>query len=613
VRALAPGALAFAAVGWTAAMNGGYFPDSWGWPTLVFLILATGAAVVGEQLVLRRLDVVLLAALAAFTAWTALSALWAPSAGLAVEGAQLDLLYLTAAAAFLVVARRRPQTLAAGVLCATVVVATWSLAERLFPDWFGSYDPTVGGYLLAGPIGYSNALGLLTALATILALGLVATSESRALQVASGASLLLLLPTLYFTFGRGAAGALVLGLLVAAALDPRRLRFSVVLIAMLPLPLVGVWLASRSAPLTAVGFPRSAAAHDGHRLALELLGLALLQAFAVTALARRVAVSEQLRRAYLAVLAAGAALLLVVALVHIGNPVTFVARATDSFTSDRASTGGHLGSRFTRLASDNRSAYWRIAWHEVRDHPVLGGGANEFRRYWLRYRPDPYGALNAHNLYLETLADLGPVGLVLLLAALAVPLLAAVRARARPLVAAVAGAYVAFLGAAALDWDWQLPAVTLAALACGTALVAAARPADEARAQGRRVRVAAVAIAIPLAVFVFAAQIGTGALTAGDRAAARDDERAAASEARRAETWLPWSTAGAQQLGEAQLASGDLEAARRTFLGAISRDRSDWSLWLDLGLTETGRARNQALAEARRLNSLSSELAALKP
>ena len=209
--------------------------------------------------------------------------------------------------------------------------------------------------------------------------------------------------------------------------------------------------------------------------------LALLQASVVTALARRVAVSERVRRAYLGLLAAGAALVLVLALVHIGNPVTFVARATDSFTSDRATTGGHLGSRFTRLASDNRSGYWRIAWHEVRDHPVLGGGANEFRRYWLRYRPNPYGALNAHNLYLETLADLGPVGLVLLLAALAVPLVAAVRARARPLVAAVAGAYVAFLGAAALDWDWQLPAVTLAALACGTALVAAARPEDVKR------------------------------------------------------------------------------------------------------------------------------------
>lgn len=610
---LLPGALAFAAVGWTAAVSGGYFPDSWGWPTLVFLLLAACAAVVGEHLVLRRLDVVLLAALAGLTAWTAVSALWAPSAGLAVEGAQLDLLYLAAAAAFLVVAPRRVQTMAVGVLAASVVVAAWALTERLFPDWVGSYDPTSGGYLLTGPIGYSNALGLLMALAAIVALGLVATAESRILRVTSGASLVLLLPTLYFTFGRGAAGALVLGLAVAAALDPRRLRFSVVLIAMLPLPLIGVWLASRSAPLTAVGFPPSAAAHDGHRLALELGGLALLQAAVVAALARRIAVSERLRREYLGVLAAGAAALLVLALVHIGNPATFVARATDSFKSDNAPTGGHLGSRFVRLTSDNRSNYWRIAWHEVRDHPVLGGGANEFRRYWLRYRPVAFGTLNAHNLYLETLADLGPVGLLLLLGALAIPLVAAVRARAQPLVASVAGAYAAFLGAAALDWDWQLPAVTLAALACGTALVAAARPERSARPTGRRLRVAAVALAIPVAAFVFAAQIGTGALTASDRAAARDDERAAASEARRAETWLPWSTAGTQLLGEAQLASGDLETARRTFLGAIARDRSDWSLWLDLGLTEGGSARAHALAEARSLNSLSPDLAALKP
>ena len=120
----------------------------------------------------------------------------------------------------------------------------------------------------------------------------------------------------------------------------------------------------RSAPLTAVGFSRAAAAHDGHRLALELGGLALLQAAVVAALARRIVVSERVRRAYVGVLAAGAAALLVLAVVQIGNPATFVARATDSFKSDKAPTGGHLGtgeSPGTRCATIRCSAAARTS------------------------------------------------------------------------------------------------------------------------------------------------------------------------------------------------------------------------------------------------------------
>jgi hypothetical protein len=33
------------------------------------------------------------------------------------------------------------------------------------------------------------------------------------------------------------------------------------------------------------------------------------------------------------------------------------------------------------------------------------------------------------------------------------------------------GAYVAFLFHIGVDWDWEMPAVTVAGLACGTALV----------------------------------------------------------------------------------------------------------------------------------------------
>ena len=146
----------------------------------------------------------------------------------------------------------------------------------------------------------------------------------------------------------------------------------------------------------------------------------------------------------------------------------------------------------------DRPEYWRVAWTEVGLNPWLGSGARTFHVYWLLYRPIEVNVRDAHSLYLETLAELGPVGLALLLAALAVPLTAAVRARAHPLVPAAAGAYVAFLIHAAQDWDWEMPAVTLSGLFCGAALLVVARP-ESTPALTPRVRAVAGGLALALA------------------------------------------------------------------------------------------------------------------
>ena len=75
--------------------------------------------------------------------------------------------------------------------------------------------------------------------------------------------------------------------------------------------------------------------------------------------------------------------------------------------------------------------------------------------------------MDAHSLYLETLAELGLVGLGLLVLVLAPPLAGAFRGAS----AAAAGGYVAFLVHAGVDWDWEMPAVTIAGLFCGAALM----------------------------------------------------------------------------------------------------------------------------------------------
>ena len=151
-----------------------------------------------------------------------------------------------------------------------------------------------------------------------------------------------------------------------------------------------------------------------------------------------------------------------------------------------------------QLAGANRPHYWHVAWKEYTLNPLTGSGAGTFDSYWLHYRPISSFARDAHSLYVETLAELGPLGLALVVLALAVPLLG-LRRHGDPLLAAAGAGYAAFVVHAAVDWDWELPAVTLTGLACGAALLAASRREDAAEL-GPRGRVGLVAVAIALGV-----------------------------------------------------------------------------------------------------------------
>ena len=114
-------------------------------------------------------------------------------------------------------------------------------------------------------------------------------------------------------------------------------------------------------------------------------------------------------------------------------------------------------------APADRAAYWSSAHHVIAVHPLLGSGAGTFAAVY-------HGAVpghDAHSLYLQALAELGPVGLVLVVALFGVALVAALR---RNLAAPAAGLAVYVL-AAGVDWDWQLPAVTVGALALVAASV----------------------------------------------------------------------------------------------------------------------------------------------
>jgi O-antigen ligase len=155
----------------------------------------------------------------------------------------------------------------------------------------------------------------------------------------------------------------------------------------------------------------------------------------------------------------------------------------------------------TELFGENRPRYWHVAWREFTENRVLGSGAGTFDEFWLDWRTVSSYARDAHNLYLETLAELGIPGLLLLLSALLPPLLVLRRGR-DPLRATAAAGYVAYLIHTGVDWDWELPATTIAGLLCAAALLVDGR-GDDARELSARTRVALFSLIVVLAVVAF--------------------------------------------------------------------------------------------------------------
>jgi hypothetical protein len=577
-------------------------------------LLATGALVVRDAVALDRWQVWLLVLLGALVGWTALSAIWAPDPATPLLEAERACVYLGAVAALFLLRGGSPaRPVAAGVAAAAFGISVWALWERLFPH-SAPASAGLGAYRLAGPVGYWNGLGLLAVLGLLLSLAFAAHAKRPAGRAAAAAALVFLLPTLEFTFSRGSWLALAVGLVALLAFETDRLERLPRYALALPAPLIALLLATRSEALTRPGSSLHDAVREGHRLAVALLALAFV-AGGLALLAEKVPaprVSARSSRRLAATTGIALVLLVVGAVAYEGGPGAVANRAAAALRSEQAgATAGSLNSRLLSASGSGRTDYWRVAWRETEAHPLLGGGAGSFDRWWLQRRPTGYGALDAHNLYLETLAELGPVGLALLVGALALPLARLLRVRRVPLAAACGAAYVAFLAHAALDWDWELTGVGLAGLLCGAAIVGSGEP--ELRPLRRPHRAAGLAIALSLAAFVFVLHVGNVSLARSGTALDRDETTAAVRAARRAEDWQPWSTRPLVALGEARLAAGDVEGAAATFRRAARRDRGDWQAWYDLALTTHGPERARALAVVTRLNPRAPELAALRP
>jgi O-Antigen ligase len=597
VVGLAPACLAFA--------NGGYFSSSWGWIALVFAWLAA-IGLAGAPPALGR-GVVIVGVLALFSAWSLVSALWAPAVVDSFDSAERSLVVLLGTLAFLVLIRRSQleATFVATVL-GIFAVCVYALATRLFPDHAGAPD-VVAGYRLARPIGYWNGLGIYAAIGLAIALGMAGVTK-RTVRLAFALPIPILATTLYFTYSRGATIALAVGLLATFAVSPTRLVWLLRAGAVALPAIVGVAVATQSPALTTAGARVDAIADDGHRLALLLAALSCLSVALALVPADRFRVSQGVERV-VTWLVGGACLVAIVAgLAAVGGPTGL----WDKFSAAPPATHGELNQRLFSFSGSYRTPLWRQALDEYEAHPLLGGGAGSYEGYYLEHRTRPDKVRNAHNLYLETLAELGPIGALLLFGALVYPFVFVWRMRAQSVIPALSGAYVAFLLHLSVDWDWQLTAVAVTGLYCGVAILVASRGQDERQPMSRVARRVLFGTASAAVLVSFVVVVGNLSLSQAASAAQTADWEGSARDAQRAHTWAPWSSEPYRLLGEAQLGQGNAKAAAATFRRAIDKSPRDWNLWFDLARTTLGATQRDALVHAAKLNPLSPEIRELR-
>lgn len=585
------------------AFGDGYFAQAWGWATLSLLAIAAMAAAAGARSISRGAAAAA-GVWAAYLVLAALSATVSGNVGRALLEVERGLIYLAGIATAALLARGHRTAVVVGAVVACVAAAANGLSFRLFPTQ-ALFDP-VATYRLAEPLGYTNAVGALAVLGLLLVVGLT-DGRRRGLAIAAAPAAPLLATTLYFTYSRGSWVALAVGLATFASVRREKLCALATIVVTGAPAAAAVALAAAEPALSRTDADLASAGDAGARLAYRL---ALVGVAAVAIAAARAWADDRVRlppRARLA-LGTGVAVALALALVAAARWAGSPAQAWRSFSAvPAAAPGADLNERLFTLSGSGRVDFWRAALQLVERHPLTGSGAGTYELWWNAERTTNFKIRDAHSAYLEALAELGPAGVALLLALVAVPLLVGGRAaRGDGAVAGAFAAWVAFAAHAGVDWDLELPALALAGFTTAGVLVApgAALAPRSARALP--------AVGLAVAVLATVGLIGENAVAASSRAAARGDWAVAAAEARRAARWLPWSAPARRALAQAQLGGGEEAAARRTYRRAIELDPENWELWLDLARASHGRERARALARAARLNPLSPEVQAFR-
>ncbi|HEY4809432.1 MAG TPA: O-antigen ligase family protein, partial [Solirubrobacteraceae bacterium] len=370
-----------------------------------------------------------------FTAVTAVSIAWSVQPDHSWQDSGRMLAYSAVFGAGFALVRALPErwpAILGGLTLAAVIVCGYALLTKVFP---ASLDPSNTFARLNEPYGYWNAVGSSAAIGAICCLWLGARRTGHALlRALSYPAMSVVLLTLMLAYSRGAMVALAVGLVMWFLVVPLRLRSAMLLIvAAAGAGVVGAWDFSKHA-LSAEGVALSERTAAGHQLGAFTLAMLLVLTVVGIAIGfctgRRAPSLLTRRRAGAVLLAA-----VVLALVAFAGALAVsqrgftgsISHAFDALTNPNAIPPGNTPGRLTAVASE-RARYWKEALKVFDAHPVFGAGAEGYATAHLRYEAQTLEVRHAHSFILQTLADLGLVGLLVALALLFTWMAAAGRA-----------------------------------------------------------------------------------------------------------------------------------------------------------------------------------------
>ena len=637
-----PGAIAawlipFGLVIWVALQNGGYDTISRGEAGIVVWFGIAVATLVGLLPVARAgtIPKLLIGLLFAFAVWNAIALSWTESsertaAELARAATYLGCFVLTVG---LVQPGRWRQVLG-GVTAAVGLIVVLAALSRLLPSLFPAQ--TAGDFIrdielqsrLAYPLNYSSALAAFAAMSLPLLLAPAAFARSVWLRSLAVGAVPFATLTLWYTGSGLALPMTAIGLAFFLALTRDRLLAAATVLLAGAGGAVAI-LAANGREALDRGLTDSAATSQGHEmLAITLAAavvVALLQALLVSShkswgprlqLPR---ISPQAR--WIGIVAAlGIALVLAIAA---GVP----GKVGDEWDQFRSADGldpnqGTRTDQVLDVSTRGRYEYWQAALDAFQSEPLTGIGPGTYEFWWAR-EGSGEGAIfvrEAHSLYLETLAELGLIGLLLIGGFVGLVVVGgtvrAVRAgpEDRPWIAAALAGSVVFAAAAAVDWMWEVGAFPIVFLILA-AVVAGARgpetdsPAEPPKWQFLRERAPVLALSV-LAIVVIAVPVAAESLVEDSQSdlAADQPEQAldAANDAAKSE---PFAATPRVQQALVLEALGREDEAVQAAREATERESTNWRVWIVLSGIEA-RAGNakEAVDAYRRANALNPRL-----